>query len=323
MGSKRKLAGKIIDKIVKDNGDIEHFYDLFGGGGAVSFAALQNPRIKHVHYNELNGGVVALLKDVVENGVTDKYYQWIDRETFNENKTRDDWLGGLCKVVWSFGNNQKDYLFGKHIEEQKRLAHEIIVNTSKEAASKLSEILGAKITVPTGGLFGNIEARRLELRSQLANRFDLQHLENLQQLKHIERLGLQSQQTKRFDLEHPERIEHLERLQQLEQLQQLQQLRQIEQIQQIQITNMSYDDVKIEPNSIIYLDPPYKKTRQYEKKVQHDTLMKWIKSQKTKVYVSSYEFNLPVVAEFKHRSTIPATANKEVVEKLFLWNGNV
>ena len=79
----------------------------------ISFEALQRTKIKHVTYNELNTGIVSLLKDIQKNGVTEKYYQWIDRETFLKHKNDDDWFGGLCKCVWSFGNKQHDYLFSK------------------------------------------------------------------------------------------------------------------------------------------------------------------------------------------------------------------
>ena len=35
MGNKRKLAKRIVAKIRRDNPEAEHFYDLFGGGGAI------------------------------------------------------------------------------------------------------------------------------------------------------------------------------------------------------------------------------------------------------------------------------------------------
>ena len=53
--------------------------------------------------------------------VTEEMYKWVSREKFFANKNNDAWYGGLCKVVWSFGNNQSSYLFGKQIEESKRL----------------------------------------------------------------------------------------------------------------------------------------------------------------------------------------------------------
>ena len=37
MGSKRKLAKDIVDFIMERNPNVKYFYDLFGGGGAISF----------------------------------------------------------------------------------------------------------------------------------------------------------------------------------------------------------------------------------------------------------------------------------------------
>ena len=40
MGSKRKLASKIVDYMLDNNPDCKYVYDLFGGGGAISFEAI-------------------------------------------------------------------------------------------------------------------------------------------------------------------------------------------------------------------------------------------------------------------------------------------
>ena len=113
MGSKRKLAPKIITHIIKENPNAKYFYDLFGGGGAISFMALQAKQIKEVNYNEYNPAIVELLKHIVENGVTSDMYNWVSREDFNKNKGRTDYIGGLMTIMWSFGNSGKAYLFGK------------------------------------------------------------------------------------------------------------------------------------------------------------------------------------------------------------------
>lgn len=104
MGSKRCLSREIVDHILTAHPNTKYVWDLFGGGGAISFEFLQRPQIERV------------------------VYQWVDRDTFNAHKNDDDWFGGLCKVIWSFGNKQHDYLFGKHIEDLKRQAHECVVN---------------------------------------------------------------------------------------------------------------------------------------------------------------------------------------------------
>ena len=276
MGGKRKLAPKILDKIMLDNPNCKYFYDLFGGGGAVSFEALQ--RGLNVTYNELNAGVVSLLRDIKENGVTEKYYKWVSRETFNAHKNDDDWFGGLCKVVWSFGNDQKNYLFGRHIEEQKKQAHELVVN------NKSCNICGIEFSALDGY---TINERRLAFRKIIIDK------------------------KKRFDIE---------RLHQLQQLEQLLQLQQLGQLGQLDILNKSAFDVLISTpvnETVIYLDPPYKNTGEYAEKMCHDELGEYIASSPYTIYVSSYEFDLPCVAEYEHRSTLSATANNKVIEKLF------
>ena len=36
--------------MLKENPNAKYFYDLFGGGGAMSFDALQRPQLKQVFY---------------------------------------------------------------------------------------------------------------------------------------------------------------------------------------------------------------------------------------------------------------------------------
>lgn len=92
MGSKRKLSSDILHFITQRHQGITDFYDLFGGGGAVSFTAISNYRFK-VHYNELNKHIFCLIKYLKENKILDpKFYQWVSREEFfiQNNKTNED-----------------------------------------------------------------------------------------------------------------------------------------------------------------------------------------------------------------------------------------
>ena len=93
MGSKRKLSKKIVDHILIHNPKCKYFYDLFGGGGAISFEALKRKQIKKVHYNELNTGVVELIKKIKKDGVTKDFYKWVSLDEFNKYvnnyKTKD------------------------------------------------------------------------------------------------------------------------------------------------------------------------------------------------------------------------------------------
>ena len=278
MGSKRKLSKKIVDEILNANPNTKYFFDLFGGGGAVSFEALQRTKIQKVHYNELNTGVAELLKKIQKDGVIEEFYQWIDRDTFNKHKLDSDWFGGLCKVVWSFGNNQKKYLFGKDVEPIKKIGHLVSVNKCTKSLNKLSKIMGV-----------NIDSRILDIDTHSIRKKIASFSKN-------RCFGLQ-------------------------QLQQLQRLEQLEQLQQLEIHNKSYNDIMIDTpidETIIYLDPPYEKTEEYaEGGFDHRELEDWIEISPYKIYVSSYDFNLPKIASFKHRSSLSATANNEVTENLY------
>lgn len=177
MGSKRKLAPKILEYIINNNSNCKYFFDLFGGGGAISFMALQYPQIEKVFYNELNTGVVELLRKVLADGVTTEMYQWIDRETFNKHKNDSDWFGGLLQTCWSFGNNQRTYIYGKPIESIKQEAHEYLFKNGYDRTSATRVKL----------------LKQFKVDANIINRFHLQHLESLQllqRLQHLERLQI-------------------------------------------------------------------------------------------------------------------------------------
>lgn len=270
MGSKRRLAKAIIDYIILHNPNAKYFYDLFGGGCAISLEALKRKQFKEVYYNELNTGVVNLLKHLIKNGITDDMYNWVSRSEFEKSKNKDDYWGGLVKTCWSFGNNQKNYLFGKDVELIKKLGHKIAVDNSNISREKLNFLLKTDIPKEIHSL-KTMNERRLYLSKFGRNN-------ELQQLERLERLGIQ---------------------------------------------NKSFDEVRIKTpidETIIYLDPPYKGTASYSENEDglHVKIDEYIRKSPCKIYISSYEWvGLHEVKKFSHRSTLSATANNKVVEKLF------
>lgn len=307
MGSKRKLAPRIMYYIISHNPKCKYLYDLFGGGGAISFYALQTPNIKQVYYNELNTGVVELLRKIQKDGVTDEFYQWVDRDTFNKHKNDNNWFGGLCKIVWSFGNNQKWYLFGKDIEEFKRLLHEFIVNNNLDCLEKFNKHFNL-----------NLDVSSISQKTTNERRLELQRIMS-KQVKDKSAL-------KGFCINEESSIrnisQQLERLEYAEQLIRLQRLQRLQQLEQFEISNLSYEQVEIITpvnETIIYLDPPYKNTEKYQKDIDHDELKQYIHNSPYKIYLNSYEniYDMNEVMAMSHRTTLSATANNKVTEKLF------
>lgn len=191
MGSKRKLAGDILHEITSRHPGLTDFYDLFGGGGSVSFTAIKDYRFK-VHYNELNSHIYYLVKYLKENKTLDpKFYEWVTRdEFFNQiNKTNEeaDWYSGFVMSCWSFGNSQNSYLYGADIEEMKMLAHQFIVYDDLEAMGKLGINIPELLTITK-----DIQKRRVifcgHIEDVIKTRFDVQNLERLTLLENLCRL---------------------------------------------------------------------------------------------------------------------------------------
>ena len=296
-GSKRKISYELMVFMIEDHKKVfgkspKYFHDIFGGGASMSLEAIQTKGIERVFYNELNTGVVELLKDVVNTGVDGKYYEWIDRKTFHAHKNKDNWLGGFCKVIWSFGNNQKHYSFGKDREQVKQLLHSLIVDGWHQSLVEVNRLFNTTITnSPRNCLFDveTIQVRRKriikELRQETGQRIALENLEAVEQL---ERLA---------------NIPNLDRL---------------------NISNLSYSDVVINTpidETIVYLDPPYKNTRGYQSEFNSDELKKFIKKSVYNLYVSEYQntYDLPLVFELFTKSTFGNTNNKRAIEKVYKY----
>jgi len=288
MGSKRKLAPKIIKKILNDNHNTKYFYDLFGGGGAISFYVANNYLDIKVFYNEYNKGVVELLKKIKKDGITKEFYNFIDRESFIKNKDKDDWISGLSKTVYSFGNNQKTYLYGKDIESHKYLLHKIIVDNSIEHLEKFNKKYDIKLNLSKKD---DIRDRKLEICGEIKKILKEQNniIRRLIQVEHLDRIKLLENLKNKINFE---------------------------------ILNYSYDEVEIKTpidETIIYLDPPYKNTGKYQKDIDHNKLKDYIHSSPYTIYLSSYEnvYDMYLVDEYEHRSSLSAITNNKVIEKLY------
>lgn len=284
MGSKRKLAGDILQVITSRHPALTDFYDLFGGGGSVSFTAIKDYRGFNVHYNELNRHIFKLVEYLkTQNELDPKFYEWVTRDEFFKqlNRTDADWYSGFVMSCWSFGNKQSSYIYGEDIEELKRLAHQFVV-------------------------FGDLEA----MRSLGLNLPELLNITDVQK----RRVYFCDYIKKNMNIISLELLENHARLQQLERIQNLQNL------QNLQITNFSYENVEIRGvNPVIYCDIPYKGTGEYkEGGFDYEKFYRWVNEINYPVYISEYDAPFQEIEAFRHRSSLSATNNKKkTIEKIF------
>jgi len=181
-GNKRKLATKILNGIYETVGDFDKVYDMFGGGGSLSLASKEAGH--NVNYNELNEGVYNLFKHVLTGGVIPT--EWVNREDFFKHVNGNDWYSGFVKIIYSFGNNQRGYIYGQKIEELKRLGHEIIINNDKQCKKELGLLLNIKFPkiINDRSHFEKI------LRDSKVGIIRIQHLERTEKLKQINKMNI-------------------------------------------------------------------------------------------------------------------------------------
>lgn len=283
MGSKQEIA----DEIIKIFPSADNFYDLFGGGFSITHAMLSRraSSFKCLHFNEIKADIVNLIKRAISGEFNYENFkpQFVSRNDFESN-LNDPYV----RCVWSFANNQRNYLYSRDIEPYKKSMHNAVVfNDFDELATKVFGFNKFKDGY-------SIEARRLLLRNRIVcfvkNGFP-DFLKCYLNSKQLEKLETQKEQYRFWQSGRFPQLRRLQQLQQLERLQQLQQLQRLEQLQRLKFYTTSYDQVPILPNSIIYCDPPYKDTGDYGNEFNHNAFLDWCDKQDSAVFISEYKID--------------------------------
>lgn len=298
MGSKQKLVDKIVPFILKRHPGVDSFYDLFGGGGSVSLYVVRKYPHLDVVYNERSKAISALMQHLKEGG--DIPLDFVSRDEFEAGYKGDDWYSGLLQCVWTFGNNQKRYLYGKPLEEFKRALAELVV-TGKgdiEFIEKTANDINKKE-------YGKTVNTKIFLNQ---NRYTTPYQRRIVVAKQIPNVGA---------------LQHITRLERLVQIENM------PGISTLGISSgKSYDEVLIiGERPIIYCDPPYEGTEEYrEGAFNHKAFYDWCMAQTVPVYVSSYKVSDPRFKRVKAintRSLLNASRSKEFsynYENIY-WNG--
>ena len=299
VGSKNKIAEKIIDKLPP----AKHFYDLFGGGGAMTHCALMSGKYEFVHYNEFNPLVFKVFKMAI-NGEFKGENRWISKEDFEKLKDSDPYVA----CCYSFGNDLKTYCYAIDREPFKKAVHYSIFFDDNSLLNKYIDLKDFKYSS------NNIKERRLEFQRYMKINLigSLESLERLRSLESLERL---------------QSLESLERLQSLERLERLQSLERLDNGGRVLLSNLSYENVSIESESVIYCDPPYlkviKKKRYNNSDFNHNSFYDWARKQNN-IFISEYTMpdDFEVVYQKEKICCLGLNNNTKTVEKLFVNNGH-
>ena len=288
-GSKSKIVDKLAE-VIPYRG-IDNFYDLFAGGCAVTHKMYLEGRYKHYYANDIDGQALRLFCD----GLKGKYAnetRWISREDFFNLKDCDPYVS----CCWSFGNNQRDYLYSRAIEPYKKACHYAIVFGDFALLKDLYPDVGAACEITLNGIV-DIHERRIKFRSVIGCKLAERSNSGLMRL---------SQEN---DVDRLESLERLERLESFE------------------YSVSDYKAVEIKPNSVIYADIPYISTNTYDgtssvvQPFNHEEFYDWCCKQKELVLISEYYMpadRFTKVWSTNHVQSLCATKTSSVQECLFV-----
>jgi len=293
IGSKKSIAKYIIDIIPP----AENYYDLFGGGAAISEVALQAGKWSQVHYNEINTEIVNVIRwlshdyDTAVQEITKLYLTPIDRQDFFriKNKQERTPIDTLALIVYSFGNDRSTYLWCKEKEAYK-------IPIVKQLAADI---------IKNGVRFPDFKKYRINW------------LKENKIYRESNRIGT--------EIESLQSLSSLENLQRLERLQALERMESLERQHTLNITNLDYRDVEIKPDSIVYCDIPYyNAANKYGNDFNHDYFYNWVRNAEFPVYYSGYDTDaggFDRVWEKEHTCKLAKKGGKELRRVECLYKG--
>ena len=308
-GSKTKLSSVLLDKMLELIPQATTFVDVFGGGGSMSLRALDTGL--KVHYNELNGHVFELVKHLKEKGFTDDMLPCLKRYEFSTLiKQEPSYLTGLAMLVYSFSNNQKDYLYARTKEAEKQVIHNAIItgDFSKLGNYKAQEIEYAKSSnIPLRQRF---QVFKKLFRDLVASAFNKDN-----RLVSVERLAGIKDFASVFNKD--SRLVSVERLAGVQEFE----------ASKLNVSNLCYSKIDYDKfdkeTTIFYFDPPYKGTRGYSDEFEFhkfNLFLQNLKVQGFKIFVSEYTnyFDFVEVLSIKKNVTNCATSNSIYKQELLL-----
>lgn len=294
MGSKNRIAKELITEIIWNEPNAQIFVDLFAGGCAMTHTALLSGKYKKVIANDINE-----MPKLFKNAILGKYRdekRWISRDDFHKLKDTDMYI----KSVWSFGNDGKTYLYGRHLEPYKKAYHYAKVFGDFSLFNEFAPYIEKEFN-------GNWRKYIKDNHERIKKDYSKFILTDI-----------------KYSSTSLESLQRLQRLQSLESLESLES-------DILEISQMSYKDFKLPKadECVIYCDIPYKGTQTYNhdgEKLEFDyeAFYDWVRDkakQGYKIYISEYQMpsDFKEILTIDTKSLLNDKGQKAVKEKLFIY----
>lgn len=284
MGSKNKIAEWVVGHLPR----AVHFYDLFAGGCAISHCAILSRKWQNIHINDINPVMPNLFMDAINGRFKDET-RWISHDDFFRLRRSGDAYVDIC---FSFGSRYGNtYAYSKELEPLKKAVHYAVFFKDY---SLMYDISGIDIS-ELDGIEDSYE-RYMRLRKILSVKYALKKI-----VREI-------------------RVQPLERLNRINEMSSLNEAWVHD---MIDMTCVSYDEIDILPESVIYADIPYRNTGTYDRqKFDHERFYDWASRQTQPLFISEYhmpEDRFVCIAEKNKRCCMAANSNSQTsVERIFV-----
>ena len=217
--------------------------------------------------------------------------RWISKEDFERLKDTDPYVA----ICFSFGNNLKGYAYDKECEKFKKAVHYSIFFNDNSLLKEYAEMSYFKYSSE------NLKERRLELQSYLMK------------LLREKKLNIDYGLSKSSILQTQNKLEKCKSL-----------FNNIKNVSNVTLnyTNLSYEQIPIEENSVIYCDPPYINTSGYLDDFNHEKFYEWLRKCREKnqqVFISEYQMPNDFYEIFSIKTWVSYSQKQNVckLEKLF------
>ena len=312
-GSKSKIAHWVIDNLPLGRVLI----DAFAGGCAITHRALLSKKWQTIIANDINFKYPQLFLDAVRGKYRDER-RWISREDFERLKSKDAFVA----CCWSFGNNLLRYMYNKKIEPYKRALHYAIVFDDFAPMQELMPEVAQAVHEAIHWI------RNTHDRRVTAQKVIVKTLKRLTGDNYAHQI-IQSNplyQTIRHTSRNTPSLNSLQSLQSLEALERLERLERLESLERLKITSLSYDEIDIPDDAVVYCDPPYHASDNslYEgtARFDHNAFYDWcVRVSKTNpIFISEYSIEddrFEIVAEKQKLTRLASSKSFNVTERLY------
>lgn len=165
-GSKNKVAEWVVSNLPPAT----RLYDLFAGGCAITHCAMLQGKYKEIVCNDVTDSAI-FFHDALNGKYNDRVNEWVSRADFERLKSVDPCI----RICWSFGHDQKSYLFSKEKEPYMKALWDMAHATSPtQILYMYMKVLKEKAKVESLNLFGGVNSYRLECLERLRALSNLQ-----------------------------------------------------------------------------------------------------------------------------------------------------